>query len=88
MRLAWPLLVLAACSSTSAPPVARPASAGGPLRFSATYARGLADGPLDDGHCWSGDHDHKSFESRLTCHERFIPLLVEHFLRTAPAGRT
>lgn len=39
-----------------------------------------------DGHCWSGDHDHMNFQSRLTYHERFIPLLVEHFLRTAPKG--
>ena len=39
-----------------------------------------------DGHCWSGDHDHKNVESRLTYHERFIPLLVDRFLRTAPAG--
>ncbi len=37
-----------------------------------------------DGHCWSGDAEHMNFESRLTYHARFIPLLVEHFLRTAP----
>src|SRR5262249_5434126 len=47
MRLAWPLLVLAACSTPSAPPVARPAPAGAALRFSTSYATGLADGPLD-----------------------------------------
>jgi len=39
-----------------------------------------------DGHCWSGDAQHMNFESRLTYHSRFIPLLVEHFLKTAPAG--
>ncbi len=39
-----------------------------------------------DGHCWSGDHDHMNLESRLTYHARFIPLLVDHFLRTAPPG--
>ncbi len=39
-----------------------------------------------DGHCWSGDSEHMNFESRLTYHSRFIPLLVEHFLKTAPAG--
>jgi len=39
-----------------------------------------------DGHCWSGDAEHMNFESRLTYHSRFIPLLVEHFLRTAPKG--
>jgi hypothetical protein len=39
-----------------------------------------------DGHCWSGDHDHMNFESRLTYHERFIPVLVKHFLRSAPKG--
>jgi len=38
------------------------------------------------GHCWSGDAKHMNFESRLTYHARFIPLLVEHFLRTAPKG--
>ncbi|MGO9065485.1 MAG: alpha/beta hydrolase-fold protein [Myxococcaceae bacterium] len=39
-----------------------------------------------DGHCWSGDAEHMNFESRLTYHSRFIPLLVAHFLKTAPAG--
>jgi hypothetical protein len=39
-----------------------------------------------DGHCWSGDAQHMNFESRLTYHARFIPLLVEHFLKSAPAG--
>src|SRR5262249_44427948 len=38
-----------------------------------------------DGHCWSGDHEHMNFESRLTYHARFIPVLVDHFLRSAPA---
>ncbi|HXX32274.1 MAG TPA: hypothetical protein VEJ89_16350 [Myxococcaceae bacterium] len=39
-----------------------------------------------DGHCWSGDSEHMNFESRLTYHQRFIPVLVEHFLKTAPKG--
>ena len=39
-----------------------------------------------DGHCWSGDSEHMNFQSRLTYHARFIPQLVEHFLRTAPKG--
>jgi hypothetical protein len=39
-----------------------------------------------DGHCWSGVPDKMNFQSRLTYHERFIPLLVKHFLRTAPKG--
>jgi Putative esterase len=39
-----------------------------------------------DGHCWSGDAEHMNFVSRLTYHQRFIPLLVEHFLKTAPQG--
>jgi hypothetical protein len=39
---------------------------------------------LRDGHCWSGDAEHLNFISRLTYHSRFIPLLVEHFLKTAP----
>jgi hypothetical protein len=41
---------------------------------------------IRDGHCWSGDAEHMNFESRLTYHSRFIPLLVEHFLKTAPKG--
>lgn len=39
-----------------------------------------------DGHCWSGDAAHLNFESRMTYHARFIPMLVDHFLRTAPRG--
>jgi len=39
-----------------------------------------------DGHCWSGDAEHLNFVSRLTYHQRFIPLLIEHFLKTAPQG--
>lgn len=39
-----------------------------------------------DGHCWSGDHERPNFRSRLTYHERFIPKLVAHFLKTAPRG--
>src|SRR5262249_4956996 len=32
-----------------------------------------------DGHCWSGDHDRMNYITRLTYHQRFIPMLVEHF---------
>jgi hypothetical protein len=39
-----------------------------------------------DGHCWSGDAEHMNFETRLTYHARFIPLLTQHFLKTAPQG--
>jgi len=38
------------------------------------------------GHCWSGDAARPNFESRLTYHARFIPLLVEHFIKSAPPG--
>ena len=39
-----------------------------------------------DGHCWSGDPEHLNAYSRLTYHERFIPKLVEGWLRNAPRG--
>lgn len=49
-----------------------------------------ADAPVryghGHGHCWSGDSSRMNFESRLTYHARFIPQLVEHFIKTAPAG--
>lgn len=38
------------------------------------------------GHCWSGEAGRMNFESRLTYHARFIPQLVGHFIKTAPAG--
>ncbi len=50
-------------------------------RSDAVFAYGARD-----GHCWSGDAEHMNFQSRLTYHERFIPMLVKHFLRTAPKG--
>jgi hypothetical protein len=39
-----------------------------------------------DGHCWSGDHSVFNAYSRLTYHARFIPLLAEHWRKTAPRG--
>jgi hypothetical protein len=49
-----------------------------------------ADATVDygarDEHCWSGDHAHVNAISRLTYNERFIPKMVAHWLRTAPAG--
>ncbi len=38
------------------------------------------------GHCWSGVPEQMNFESRMTYHARFIPLLVERFLQSAPQG--
>jgi hypothetical protein len=35
-------------------------------------------------HCWSGDPDNINAISRLTYHQRFIPMMVEHWLKTAP----
>jgi len=37
-------------------------------------------------HCWSGDHANPNLISRLTYHQRLIPLMVEHWLATAPPG--
>jgi hypothetical protein len=39
-----------------------------------------------DEHCWSGDHGHVNAISRLTYHSRFIKLMAEHWVRSAPAG--
>jgi hypothetical protein len=39
-----------------------------------------------DGHCWSGDHENLNAYSRLTYHERFIPKLVEGWVKNAPPG--
>lgn len=39
-----------------------------------------------DGHCWSGDPSNPNLISRLTYHQRFIPRMVDHWLRTAPPG--
>jgi hypothetical protein len=66
----------------------------GAVRLTQRRLAGLKDPSPDiafaygdhDGHCWSGDPLHANFESRLTYHERFIPMLVQHFLTTAPKG--
>jgi len=39
-----------------------------------------------DEHCWSGDATTLNAYSRLTYHQRFVRLLVEHWLATAPEG--
>jgi hypothetical protein len=39
-----------------------------------------------DGHCWSGDHQTLNAYSRVTYHARFIPLLAEHWRKSAPRG--
>jgi hypothetical protein len=39
-----------------------------------------------DEHCWSGDHANANAFSRLTYHSRFIPLMAEHWTKTAPKG--
>ena len=36
-------------------------------------------------HCWSGYPDDYRSQERMSYHERFVPLMVEHMLRTAPA---
>ncbi|MGO9713898.1 MAG: alpha/beta hydrolase-fold protein [Polyangiaceae bacterium] len=53
-------------------------------------AKPPADAHVDygarDEHCWSGDHTVVNAVSRLTYAERFVPKLVEHWLKTAPKG--
>jgi len=48
------------------------------------------EGAIDYGdrfeHCWSGDHKNPNSISRLTIEKRFIPLILERLLETAPAG--
>jgi hypothetical protein len=41
---------------------------------------------LRDEHCWSGDAKNANAVSRLTYDLRFIPLLAEHWKKTAPRG--
>ena len=41
---------------------------------------------MKDEHCWSGDHEHVNAISRLTYNNRFIPLMAEHWQKTAPKG--
>ena len=37
-------------------------------------------------HCWSGYPDDYRSNERMGYHERFIPMMVDHMLRTAPEG--
>lgn len=46
----------------------------------------VIDYGVTDGHCWSGDHGQINAYSRLTYHARLIPLLVQRWLTSAPAG--
>jgi Putative esterase len=56
------------------------------LKSATPPADARVDYGLRDEHCWSGDHEHVNAISRLTYSNRFIPLLAEHWIRTAPAG--
>jgi hypothetical protein len=47
---------------------------------------GVVDYGKFAGHCWSGDHQHMNFISRLTSAQRLLPKMVKHWLKTAPAG--
>jgi hypothetical protein len=53
-------------------------------------AKPAADAKVDygmrDEHCWSGDHAVPNATSRLTYDSRFIPVLAEHWTKTAPKG--
>jgi hypothetical protein len=49
-------------------------------------ADATVDYGLRDEHCWSGDHTTWNGVSRLTYVQRFVPKLVQHWLRTAPKG--
>jgi hypothetical protein len=50
------------------------------------YYEGVVDYGARSEHCWTGDHKNPNSISRLTIEERFIPLILERLLKTAPAG--
>jgi hypothetical protein len=58
--------------------------------FLRTVTNPTADAVVDygsrDEHCWSGDHEHRNAISRLTYQSRFIPMMAEHWIHTAPPG--
>ena len=56
------------------------------LRAATPPADATFDYGLRDEHCWSGDHEHMNFISRLTYSNRFIPAMASHWQRTAPSG--
>jgi len=56
------------------------------LKSASPAAEARVDYGLRDEHCWSGDHDHINAISRLTYSNRFIPMLAEHWSKTAPKG--
>jgi hypothetical protein len=56
------------------------------LRSATPPADATFDYGLRDEHCWSGDHEHMNFISRLTYSNRFIPALASHWQHTAPSG--
>jgi hypothetical protein len=37
-------------------------------------------------HCWGGDMDDPETGERMTTHEYFIPLMVDHIVKTSPGG--
>jgi hypothetical protein len=56
------------------------------LKTAQPPADARVDYGMKDEHCWSGDHEHMNAISRLTYNDRFIPLMAEHWRKTAPAG--
>ncbi|HEY2906312.1 MAG TPA: hypothetical protein VGJ29_10475 [Vicinamibacterales bacterium] len=56
------------------------------LRSATPPADATFDYGLRDEHCWSGDHEHMNFISRLTYSNRFIPAMASHWQHTAPSG--
>jgi hypothetical protein len=56
------------------------------LKTAQPPADAKVDYGMKDEHCWSGDHGHVNAISRLTYNDRFIPLMAEHWRKTAPAG--
>ena len=37
-------------------------------------------------HCWNGDHTRPNALSRLRYNQMFLPRIVDHIKKTAPAG--
>ena len=37
-------------------------------------------------HCWTGDSQHSLMVGNMTVLQRFVPVMAEHLVRTAPAG--
>ena len=56
------------------------------LRSATPPADATFDYGLRDEHCWSGDHEHMNFISRLTYSNRFIPAMASRWQQSAPSG--